>query len=931
MAQAERRSTVSIYILCRVLMEVIGQSTLPCITTDMEEKLEIIIFGQLKLADIEQLAMSPLKLSNWFLFSQLLGVMSNINFESVTDRFIADLEKSQKELVVKNPANREAEGRMELVLGGMKYLRIKTYPEESWDQSCDFMISLGRFFAKSHGQRLKYAYCYILEELLLPIAAVANTELNGPKWIEFLSIVGPKLASMFVKPRHWSIAFPLTATLLCASPSESFSTQWMQLILPLQPKLKDRYTRVTCLQAISRLLWTYLYRTADTANATNKKLEEVVRLVFPSGKKTFLSTDPSIAEPLIQIIRIIGFKQQDFCFRTVIFPLINAELFGSGKELKVEQLEPEKMVIGIRAFLAIMTDLENGDQGRPPFPQQYTPTQPYERSPTSPIVGVPRNINISPPSNQYREDRLSRPVMAAGLGDVAKEYYARFCEILGKITIICDNTFGGQAVLDEKFNGPSPKTPIAETFNFARRDEQGSDQKQGFYDLLHVAVQALPRCLSADIPFNSLVNLLCTGTAHVQHNIAKSSAQSLKSIARQSHAQQVTIGFARFIFNFDDRYSTMSDGGMLGPGHIENTLKLYVELLQIWIEAIKQKAREAAGVAEDGNSDKRGMQLDLSGIWAHVDEVESHGLFFLCSQSRRVRTFAITVLRLITEFDTALGKDSIRLIHILEGDSLKVMDFNDEHLSVAERSRLQRGMKKTNSQSALIELCSSDVSYDATLWFKVFPNLIRISYERCPFAVTLSRELICNRVLQMFKGISALAEGSRGPPYNSLDRFDNGGNRSATRTSTTPPEVLIEQWKLYLIVACTTLADKGGQLQRVPQVAQHLRKGSKQPMGQERITSARSLFKFIIPFLSVASTSIRDAVVVALGSINENIYKTLLEELQGVVSLCNDDARARIHQRTVSSPRRNRRTDVLRTEVTHVYRLTSHFLQQELI
>jgi hypothetical protein len=53
----------------------------------------------------------------------------------------------------------------------------------------------------------------------------------------------------------------------------------------------------------------------------------------------------------------------------------------------------------------------------------------------------------------------------------------------------------------------------------------------------------------------------------------------------------VTIGFARFIFNFDARYFTMADEGMLGPGHIENTLKLYVELLQIWIEEIKQRTK----------------------------------------------------------------------------------------------------------------------------------------------------------------------------------------------------------------------------------------------------------------------------------------------------------------------------------------------------
>lgn len=928
-AQAERRSTVSIYILCRVLVEVIGQSTLACITPEMEEKLEGIIFSQLKLADPEQLASTPLKMANWFLFSELLGVMSDINFESVADRFVVDLEKSQKEIINKGPANRELEGRIELVLGGMKHLRIKLYPGEAWEQSCAFMISLGRFFAQSHGQRLKYSYCYIIETLLLPIAAKANIELNTPRWTEVLGTIGPRLASMFMKPRHWPVAFPLTATLLCASPVETFSTQWLQLILPLQPRLKDRSTiRTICLQAISRLLWTYLYRCNEPVNATAKKLEEVIRLVIPTGKKTYLTTDPAAAEPLIEIIRIIGFKHPDYCFRSIIFPMINADLFMSGRELKVEQLEPEKMVIGIRAFLIIMSDLEKGEQGRPPFPLHYPPPPQVDRLPLSPIITAPRKSPVRVPEAPGCEEQSARPVKTSALSEVTREYYQRFCEILGKITIICDNAFGGQAVLDEKFSASTPKTPIAETFTFRRDDHSNvSDQRQGFYELLHVAVQALPRCLSADIPFNSLVNLLCTGTAHVQYNIAESSAKSLKSIARQSHAQQVTIGFARFIFNFDDRYSTMSDGGMLGPGHVENTLKLYVELVEIWIEEIRQRSREAASdTMGEGKLEKRGMQLDFSGTYAYVDEVESHGLFFLCSQSRRVRSFAIKVLRLIIEFDAALGKDNMRLIRILTGDSVRVMDFNDEHLSVAERSRLQRGMRKSNSQSALIELCSSDISYDTTLWFKIFPNLMRISYDRCPLAVTLGRELICNRILQMYRSILALSD--RVPQFGSVDRSDGSGARMFHKASTTPPEVIIEQWKLYLIVACTTLSDKGGQSQPGPQPAQHLRKGSRPNQGQEKITSARTLLKYIVPLLSSNLPAIREAVVVALGSININTYKTLLEELSSSVSQCNNEARARIHQRTGSNPRRNRRFDVLRTELTYVYRLTAHFLRE---
>ncbi|KAJ4389668.1 Cell morphogenesis protein PAG1 [Gnomoniopsis smithogilvyi] len=936
-AQAERRSLVSIYILCRVLLEVISQSTLASITPEMEDKLEGIIFSQLKLADTEQLMFSPLKMANWNLFTQLLGVMSEINLESVTSRFIADLDRSINEHSgLKSPisANRDAtEGKIELVLGGMKYLRLRISPPEAWDQTCNFMIALGRLFTRSHGHKVKSAFCHMLEQLLLPIAATAsNSDFSNPKWAEVLSNMSPRLAQIFIKPKNWAFAFPLTTTMLCVSPQDTFSSQWLQLVYPLQTKFKDRYAKPHCLQVLSRLVWTYLTRTTDTAAGTARKLDEVVKLILPPARRSILASDSWVADPLIQTIRIIGFKQPEYCFKNIIFPLVHADQFNANKDLKVESLDPDKMVIGIRAFLAIMSDLEKGEEGCPPFPLHYpAPPPPPDRMPTSPILASPTiTLSHRPTAKTSEEEELASPVATHMLSDAVKEYYTEFCEILGKITIICDNTFGGQAALDEKFNSPGPKTPISETFTFRKDDHQNpQDTKQAFYELLHVAVQALPRCLSADIPFNSLINLLCTGTAHLQDHIADSSSRSLKAIARQSHAQQVTTGFSRFIFNFDDRYSTMSDGGMLGPGHIENTLRLYVELLQIWIDEIRRRQKQAVAEASDNVADVRGFQLDISSIWAEVDQIEAHGLFFLCSQSRTVRYFATTVLRLITEFDTALGKstseekDTLRLIDILENDSMQVMNFKDDQLSVAERSRIQRGMQDNNNQGALIELCTSDVSYDTTLWFKLFPNLIRAAYLKCPFTVTIGRDLVCNRILQMYKTITLLSEPSRGLYYGS----DPGSARFVGRTPTTQPDILVEQWKLFLVFACTTLADPGNPQSNPLHGNQHLRKGSL-ASSTDKIVSARTLFKYLNPLLSVSSVSVREAVVTAMGSINIYIYRTLLEELQGYASRCNDEARARIHQRTNSSPRRNRKMDLLRTEITHVYKLTSHFLKE---
>ena len=924
----ERRATVSVYLVCRVLIEVFEQSSLAAITADLAGRLEDIIFGQLKTLDPTQIANSSLRMANWRIYGQLLGQMSKTDFVNVAHKFLQELDFWQREIgrSAGSIGAKELESRAELLILGMRHLHVKSFPDEPWIESADFLRNLARLFANSHGSRIKQAYCHILERFLLSIASDVRSDLSLPRWRESLDMLNARLTQMLTKVRHWNTAYPLLALLLCVSPREVFQSQWLPAISSLAPKLKDRPTRGLALQAVCRLTWTYLYRYAESSTGTTRKIEDIIRLALPQGRKTHLSTDPFVAQPLIELIRIIGFRHQELCFRTIIFPLINSDLFNSGRDLKIEQMEPEKMVIGIRAFLAIMTDLEKGEQRRPDFPQKFPAASMVEPLPPSSAYPRPQLLADPNPSITSPDDILSRPVNIAKLGDVAKHYYLRFCEILGKITILCDNTFGGQAVLNEKFGGITPKTPLAETFGFGKKDEGASmDQKQAYYDLLHVAIQALPRCLSDHVPFTSLINLLCTGSAHIQSNIAASSSQSLKSIARQGHAQPVAIGYPRFIFNYDLKYSTMSDEGMLGPGHIETTLTLYIELLKIWTEEIRQKLRAASTeAAENSGGAVRGVRLEMSNVLTQVDEIESYGLFFLCSQSRRVRAFAVEVLRMVVDFDKALGSEqSNRIIRILKDDSQRILDLNEDHLSVAERSRLQKSKRKSAIQNTLIEICSSEGPYDSTLWLKVFPNLIRITYQMCPNVIALSRLKVCDRLVQMQSSIEFLADHTRSPQYVAHE------SRMAARNAATPPDVLIEQWKLYLTMACVTLSHSGAQSQSQLANAIHARKASKSATtSQDKIGSARSLFSAVIPLLSAGPDAIRNAIVLALGSINKNLYRTLLESLQYAVTTCNDEAKARIgsHHRTPSSPMRSPKTDRLRTEVTHVYKLTSAFL-----
>lgn len=830
------------------------------------------------------------------------------------------------------------------------------------------MVSMANFFVKAHGFRAKRAYCEIFSKLLLPIASTAKTELNHPTWQEFVNLLHPKVNEMMTKPRHWHTAFPLMGTLLCVSPNDYFANFWMHLVESNLPRLrdKDRSMRVPIVQTLARLTWTYLFRCSESMNNTTKKLERIIQILLTRDKKekSLVTAEQQVVEPCIQLIRFIGFKYQDLCFRTVVFPLLNVELLSGTNMLKLDQLSPEGMVVGIRAFLAIMADLEKGESGLPPFPETFASSPPEKIPPTSTWLA---KIEAEKKDGvKVKVDRRSQAVAVEKLGTTAKEYYDRFCEMLGRIIVLCDTNFGGQAVLDERFSGV-PRTPQENKFSFSIRDDAKADsaeQKQSFYELLHVAIQALPRCLPPNIPFYKVVTLLCSGTAHIDQNVAIASANALKSIARQYNSQQVIIGFARFIFAFDERYSTTSDGGMLGSGHIESTLKLYIELLRIWLETIKQKVkgtRDAAASAADSSSmlDDRGLgnrseELEYSNVQAHVDEIESNGLFFLCSQSRVVRRFAIMVLRIITEFDVVLseptdigGKSAAhsrkpshismtlaypRVIHILESDSLNVMNLNDENLPVAERSRLQRELKDSKSKDALVQMAISDNQYDSSLWFRVFPSLIRVCVERCPTTVALCRDLVCGRLVQMHQSICAIAQTSRAPNAG-FDMLPKQIIRALPQTS---PEVMIEQWKLYLIVACSTLTSTDGEKTAPrprPQTPQHARKPSKNqtplaPYHLDRITSARSVFQMVIPLLSLDNQTIREAVVAGLGNININLYKTLIESLQPTVQRWSPEDPATRGKR-VDSPRRNRMQDRLRAEVTHVFQLTSHFLQKE--
>ena len=186
-AQAEQRSQVSIYLLCRVLIEVYNQTDVVRLNPGLADKIEDIIFVQLKNTEPDLFSSLPFRQINWKIFSQLLGVMSSTNLRSVSQRFVTELRTYQHDLGIKGAIMGQVESKVEYLIKAMKHLHIRTQPEGLWRDSCDFLLTLGDFFLNSHGSEIKHAYCQTLEDLVMPIAARWWPHINVKKFMDLMN------------------------------------------------------------------------------------------------------------------------------------------------------------------------------------------------------------------------------------------------------------------------------------------------------------------------------------------------------------------------------------------------------------------------------------------------------------------------------------------------------------------------------------------------------------------------------------------------------------------------------------------------------------------------------------------------------------------------------------------------------------------------
>ncbi|KAG5220378.1 Cell morphoproteinis protein [Salix suchowensis] len=233
-SQQQEPALASIYIVCRALIAVLQAASKEALGDALGYSLEDTTFEQFRRPDLKLLAQSANHRANAELYSTLIGLLANIRFVSVTDRFLSELGP-----VASGQVPKDSDMKYENLLQGLRHVTIKVWPPETFEEGAEFLESLSKSFANAHGLRLKIAFAETLLHLIHPIGKTAQAETNNPQWAKAIEIIYPKAKEMVSKPRYWHVAYPLLVTSLCVAPQAFFLKNWLPCFESGLSKLKE--------------------------------------------------------------------------------------------------------------------------------------------------------------------------------------------------------------------------------------------------------------------------------------------------------------------------------------------------------------------------------------------------------------------------------------------------------------------------------------------------------------------------------------------------------------------------------------------------------------------------------------------------------------------------------------------------------------------
>lgn len=422
-------------------------------------------------------------------------------------------------------------------------LILQMVPIEEFEASFQFMHECAQYFLEVKDKDIKHALAGLFVEVLVPVAAAVKNEVNVPCVKNFVDLLYSQTLDACTKSKHRLALFPLVTCLLCVSQKTFFLNNWHYFLAMCLSNLKNRDAKMSrvALESLYRLLWVYMIRIKCESNqATHSRLQSIVNSLFPRGSKAVMPRETPL-NIFVKIIQFIAAERLDFAMREIVF-----ELLWVGRPIKII-MTPERMSIGLRAFLVVADSLQQKD-GEPPMPR---------------TVGVLPSGSTLRVKKTYLNKMLTEDTARTiGMSNYFPHVRAVFVDMLRAL----DVQFGRPLMMTNQQN--ANKEP----------DELMTTERKPKIDLFRTCIAAVPRLIPDNMTRNELVDLLARLTVHMDEELRGLAYQSLLTLVIDfaDWRQDVVHGFAQFLAR---------DVPDTHPQLVDNGLRMLLIFLNTWRNA----------------------------------------------------------------------------------------------------------------------------------------------------------------------------------------------------------------------------------------------------------------------------------------------------------------------------------------------------------
>ncbi|XP_056895276.1 protein furry homolog-like isoform X4 [Takifugu flavidus] len=811
------------------------------------------------------------------LYAEVIGVLTQSKFQAVRKKFITEL----KELRLKEQSPFVVQSIISLIMG-MKFFRVKMYPVEDFEASFQFMQECAQYFLEVKDKDIKHALAGLFVEILIPVAAAVKNEVNVPCLKNFVEMLYQTTFDLSSRKKHSLALYPLVTCLLCVSQKQFFLNNWHIFLQNCLSHLKNKDPKMSrvALESLYRLLWVYIIRIKCESNTvTQSRLLNIISALFPKGSRSVVPRDTPL-NIFVKIIQFIAQERLDFAMKEIIYDLLCVS-----KSHKTFAINPERMNIGLRAFLVIADSLQQKD-GEPPMP----------------TTGI-----IMPSGNTLRVKKI---FLNTTLTDEEAKvigmslYYPQVRKALDNILRHLDKEVGrSMSMTNIQMSNKEPEDMI-------------TGERKPKIDLFRTCVAAIPRLIPDGMSRQDLIELLAKLTIHMDEELRGLAFTTLQALMVDfpEWREDVLSGFVYFIVR------EVTD---IHPSLLDNAVKMLLQLISQWRQAV-QSSNKTHNVQGAGRG--HSLSLERTPILGVLHMVEGLALVVLCSCRPATRRLSVNILKEVRALHTALGigrGDEELAIDVMDRLSASILE-SFIHLTGADQTNLLYCPSGIDLQT-LAEWSSSPISHQFDVvspshiwvfahvtqgqdpWVISFSSYLRQEHlpKHCPTAVNYAWMFAYTR-LQLLSPQVDINSPINAKKVNSLNSSDS----------------YISLWRNYLILCCSSASpsmcsssSNPGSVRCSPPetLASTPDSGYSYESKIVGTPSPSSLFKHIVPMMRSESMDITESLVLGLGRTNPLAFRDLIEELNPIIKEALD--------RRPENMKRRRRRDVLRVQLVRIFEL----------